>query len=73
MSAAFGLTAAEARRAARLASGDGINVAAIALGIGRETARTELRAVFGKTNTHRQAELPALVTRLRLSRMMTDW
>ena len=54
--AAFGLTAAEARLAARLASGDGINAAAIALGISRETARTQLRAVFAKTNTHRQAE-----------------
>ncbi|MFK0688791.1 helix-turn-helix transcriptional regulator [Mesorhizobium sp. IMUNJ 23033] len=64
--AAFGLTAAEARLAARLASGDGINAAAIALGISRETARTQLRAVFAKTNTHRQAELATLVARLRL-------
>ncbi|WP_027165779.1 helix-turn-helix transcriptional regulator [Mesorhizobium sp. WSM3224] len=63
--AAFGLTAAEARLAARLASGDGINAAAIALGISRETARTQLRAVFAKTNTHRQAELATLVARLR--------
>lgn len=63
--AAFGLTAAEARLAARLASGDGINAAAIALGISRETARTQIRAVFAKTNTHRQAELATLVTRLR--------
>ena len=64
LSAAFGLTAAEARLAARVASGDGINAAAIALGISRETVRTQLSAVFCKTNTHRQAELAALVTHL---------
>lgn len=56
---------AEARLAARLMSGDGINAAAIALGVSRETARTQLKAVFAKTNTHRQAELATLVTRLR--------
>ncbi len=72
LSAAFGLTAAEARLAARLASGDGINAAAIALGIGRETARTQLKAVFAKTNTHRQAEFGTLVSRLRLLGKMTN-
>jgi DNA-binding CsgD family transcriptional regulator len=70
LSAGFGLTAAEARLAARLASGDGINAAAIALGISHETVRTQLSAVFAKTNTHRQAELAALVTRLGLSSTM---
>jgi DNA-binding CsgD family transcriptional regulator len=65
--AAFGLTAAEARLAARIASGDGITAAAIALGVSRETVRTQLSAVFAKTNTHRQAELAALVARLGLS------
>lgn len=61
----FGLTAAEARLAARIASGSGIDDAAQALGVHRETARTQLKAVFLKTNTCRQSELVALVGRLR--------
>jgi DNA-binding CsgD family transcriptional regulator len=63
--AAFGLTVAEAKLAAKLASGVGIDGAAAALGVSRETARTQLKAVFAKTNTRRQAELAALVARLR--------
>ena len=39
--------------------------AAASLGVSRETARTQLKAVFAKTNTRRQAELAALVARLR--------
>jgi DNA-binding CsgD family transcriptional regulator len=65
LSAAFGLTIAEAKLAAKLASGSGINDAAASLGVSRETARTQLKAVFCKTNTRRQAELAALVSRLR--------
>jgi DNA-binding CsgD family transcriptional regulator len=63
--AAFGLTVAEAKLAAKLASGVGIDGAAASLGVSRETARTQLKAVFAKTNTSRQAELAALVARLR--------
>jgi DNA-binding CsgD family transcriptional regulator len=63
--AAFGLTVAEAKLAAKLASGVGIDAAAASLGVSRETARTQLKAVFAKTNTRRQAELAALVARLR--------
>jgi DNA-binding CsgD family transcriptional regulator len=63
--AAFGLTLAEAKMAAKLASGVGIDGAAASLGVNRETARTQLKAVFAKTNTRRQAELAALVARLR--------
>ena len=62
---AFGLTVAEAKLAAKLASGVGIDRAAASLGVRRETARTQLKAVFAKTNTRRQAELAALVSRLR--------
>jgi DNA-binding CsgD family transcriptional regulator len=65
--AAFGLTAAEAKLAARLASGLGIDVAAASLGVSRETARSQLKAVFAKTNTSRQAELAGLLARLRQS------
>jgi DNA-binding CsgD family transcriptional regulator len=61
----FGLTAAEAKLAARIASGSGIDAAAAALGIHRETARTQLKAAFLKTNTRCQAELVALLSRLR--------
>ncbi|SDB20437.1 helix-turn-helix transcriptional regulator [Bauldia litoralis] len=65
LSVAFGLTAAEAKLAAQLAAGTGIDTAAASLGVGRETARTQLKAIFAKTNTRRQAELAALVVRLR--------
>jgi len=63
--AAFGLTVAEAKLAAKLASGSGIDKAAASLGVSRETARTQLKAVFAKTNTRRQAELAALAACLR--------
>ncbi len=34
------------------------------LGIARETARNQLKAIFAKTATHRQGELIALLSRL---------
>jgi DNA-binding CsgD family transcriptional regulator len=60
----FGLTAAEARLASRLAGGAALNEVAAQLGISRETARNQLKAVFAKTETHRQAELVALLSQL---------
>ena len=60
----FQLTAAEARLASSLTAGDGIDAASDRLAIGRETARTQLRAILAKTGTHRQAELTALLARL---------
>jgi DNA-binding CsgD family transcriptional regulator len=60
----FGLTKAEARLAAHLASGEALDSAAAALGIARETARVQLKSVFAKTGTHRQAELVALLAHL---------
>lgn len=62
---AFGLTRAEARLAMEIASGSSLDVAAANLGNGRETARTQLKAVFAKTNTSRQAELASVLARLR--------
>jgi DNA-binding CsgD family transcriptional regulator len=59
----FRLTPAEARLAARLADGSGIDGASAALQVGRETVRTQLRAIFAKTGAHRQAELVALLSR----------
>jgi DNA-binding CsgD family transcriptional regulator len=64
---AFGLTVAEAKLAAKLASGVGIDAAASSLGVSRETARSQLKAVFAKTNTRRQAELAGLLARFRPS------
>ncbi|TGP93950.1 MULTISPECIES: helix-turn-helix transcriptional regulator [unclassified Mesorhizobium] len=61
---AFQLTAAEARLAVSLTAGDGVDAASARLAIGRETARTQLRAILAKTGTHRQAELTALLSRL---------
>jgi DNA-binding CsgD family transcriptional regulator len=60
----FGLTAAEARLAALIGAGETIERAAEQLGISMQTARTQLKSVFGKTGTHRQAELVALIARL---------
>jgi len=60
----FGLTAAEARLASRIAAGAALDDIAVQLGISRETARNQLKAVFAKTETHRQAELVALLSQL---------
>ena len=59
--AVFDLTAAEARLAVCVASGAELAVVADGLQISKETARNELKAIFQKTGTHRQAELVALL------------
>jgi DNA-binding CsgD family transcriptional regulator len=64
LSRIFGLTAAEAKLASIIAEGTTLEVAAEELGIARETARSQLKAVFAKTGTHRQADLVALLSRL---------
>jgi DNA-binding CsgD family transcriptional regulator len=60
----FGLTSAESRLAVQLARGAPLKTAANALEVAKETARTQLRAVFAKTETSRQTELIALIGRL---------
>jgi DNA-binding CsgD family transcriptional regulator len=55
----FSLTAAEARLASRLATGESIETSAEKLGIARDTARNQLKSIFAKTGVHRQAELVA--------------
>lgn len=65
LATSFGLTAAEAKLAGLVGAGETVERAAEQLDISAHTARTQLKAVFGKTDTHRQAELAALVTRLR--------
>lgn len=61
---AFGLTPAEARLASALANGTSLSEVADELGISRETARNQLKSVFLKTDTHRQSQVVALLSRL---------
>jgi DNA-binding CsgD family transcriptional regulator len=61
----FELTPREAMLASQLASGATLDEAARVLRISREHARQRLKAIFKKTQTSRQAELAALLARLR--------
>lgn len=61
---AFDLSPAEIRVATRVGVGVSLWAAADQLGITRETARTQLKAVFAKTGARRQSELVALLSRL---------
>jgi DNA-binding CsgD family transcriptional regulator/PAS domain-containing protein len=61
---AFNLTAAEARLATRLATGETLEHASDELGIVKETARNQLKSVFWKMAVHRQSELVAMLARL---------
>lgn len=56
----YGLTAAETRVFSELISGEGLTKAAERLKITEPTARTHLRNILAKTQTHRQAELMRL-------------
>jgi uncharacterized protein YhfF/DNA-binding CsgD family transcriptional regulator len=56
-SRAFCLTPAEARLAVHLASGSSLRETAEMLSVTYNTARAHLRAIFDKTDTHRQTEL----------------
>ncbi|WP_407524703.1 helix-turn-helix transcriptional regulator [Methylobacterium oryzisoli] len=62
----YGLTAAEARLAQTLADGSDLAAVADRLGVTVETARSQLKAVFSKTGTHRQPALVALLARFSL-------
>ena len=53
----YGLSRAESRVAALLASGYRLEQVAEMLGIAYETVRKHLKQIFGKTGTYRQAEL----------------
>jgi DNA-binding CsgD family transcriptional regulator/PAS domain-containing protein len=63
----FHLTPAEARMAWMLTAGKPLQEIAPFEGVTRETARTRLKAIFGKVGVHRQAELVSLL-RSSLSR-----
>jgi len=64
VAANFGLSPAEARMLAHLASGASISEAAQALGISTNTAKTHLANIFSKTGVSRQVDLIALVNRM---------
>jgi DNA-binding CsgD family transcriptional regulator len=64
LTAAFRLTPAEARLAVRLLAEESLEAAAAKLGVSIETARNQLKSVYEKTDTHRQAQLVALLGRL---------
>jgi len=57
---AYGLTPAEARLAAALSRGLRLEEFAVEQNVSLNTVRTQLRAVFDKTGTHRQADLVRL-------------
>jgi DNA-binding CsgD family transcriptional regulator len=61
LATSFGLTSAEAKVAALIGAGETVASAAERLGVTTHTARNQLKAVFSKTETHRQAELKALL------------
>ncbi|WP_341989436.1 helix-turn-helix transcriptional regulator [Azorhizobium sp. AG788] len=62
--ALFDLTPAEARVAHRIAGGATVEATAAALGVSRETVRTQLKATLSKLGVTRQAELVGLLSAL---------
>ena len=59
----FALTPAESAIAAALAAGNSVEYIARTYRVTLNTARTHLKRIFAKTNTRRQGELVALLTR----------
>jgi DNA-binding CsgD family transcriptional regulator len=66
LAGAFGLSPAEAKLAAIVASGIDLQTAAQELGVARDTARNQLKAIFAKTGAHRQSELVELLAKLQM-------
>jgi DNA-binding CsgD family transcriptional regulator len=62
----FGLTGVEARLAIRIGRGDTPADVAQETGVSMATVRSQLAAVFAKTQTSRQAELVALLARVAI-------
>lgn len=63
----FDLTPAEARVTQGIVRGDTVDMLAGALGVSRETIRTQLKAAMQKTGTNRQAELVGLLSGARFA------
>lgn len=57
----YGLTKAETRIAKLLAEGHSLSAICEKLGVAQNTARTHLKHIFGKTDTHRQSSLVKLL------------
>jgi DNA-binding CsgD family transcriptional regulator len=57
----FSLTPAEARLALHLVAGETLRSAGVKLSITYETARSQLKSIFNKTRTCRQAELVIVI------------
>jgi DNA-binding CsgD family transcriptional regulator len=57
----FGLSPAESRMAASLASGSTVSEYAAEAGVTKETARFRLKQVLAKTGAHRQADLVRMI------------
>lgn len=64
----FNLTAAEARLATAMGNGRDVEAYAGSVGVSKETVRNQLKSIFLKTNTGRQAELVALLATLMPNR-----
>jgi DNA-binding CsgD family transcriptional regulator len=62
--ALYGLSAAEARLATLLIRGKGMREAADTLFISIHTARTHMKRIFAKTDTHRQSDLVRLILKM---------
>jgi DNA-binding CsgD family transcriptional regulator len=60
----FGLTRAEARLSCALLSGHGIDTAAELFNVSLNTARTQVRSIFGKLHLSRQQQLIRLLSTL---------
>ena len=62
----FGMTKAEARVANRIMCGASLQEIAEATDVSVGTVRSQTKALFAKTGTHRQSELVGLLTRLAM-------
>jgi DNA-binding CsgD family transcriptional regulator len=68
----YGLTNAEAKLAVALADGKSLDEVAEAQCIAYETARSQLKAIFSKTDTRRQPELVALILKGALASIQNE-
>lgn len=68
----YGLTCAETKLAMLLLDGISLLEAAELSNVGRETVRSQLKSIFGKTGTRRQSELIGLLARLPEGNTGTD-
>ena len=64
----FGLTGAEAKLARHIAIGQTLPEIALDSGLSHETLRSQLKSIFNKTGTTRQAELAVLLTKIPATR-----